>query len=87
MTLLLKNKVLQEIELIPENKLADVYNFIHYFRLGLEKSSTEQQKNILAYAGCWEDMPDDMFIDFTNEITQRRRHAFVGRRNNEGSTG
>jgi len=40
-SVLLKQKLQTEIDLIPENKLADLYNFIHYFRLGL--SQTEQK--------------------------------------------
>lgn len=82
--LLIKSKVLQEIELIPEDKLADLYNFIHYFRLGLERAQVTGPNPILAFAGSWKDMPDELFTDFTAEITQRRRQAFTGRRN-EGS--
>jgi hypothetical protein len=84
---LVKSKVLQEIDLFPEDKLADLYNFIHYFRLGLEKSQITESKPILAFAGCWKDMSDEMFADFTAEIMQRRRQAFTRRRSNEGSTG
>jgi hypothetical protein len=83
--LLIKSKVLQEIDLIPEDKLADLYNFIHYFRLGLERSQITGSKRILAFAGCWKDMPDEIFTDFTAEITERRRQAFTRRRRNEGS--
>lgn len=85
-SLLIKRKVLQEIELIPEDKLADLYNFIHYFRVGLEKSQLTKPKPILAFAGCWKDMPDEIFDDFTTEIRQRRHQAFTRRRENEGLT-
>jgi hypothetical protein len=83
-SLLIKSKVLQEIDLIPEDRLVDLYNFIHYFRLGLEKSQIEKPKPIMAFAGCWKDMPDEMFSDFTTEMRQRRRQAFTRRRGNEG---
>ncbi len=33
--MLLKEQLVEEIRLIPEEKLAEVYDFIHYFRLGL----------------------------------------------------
>lgn len=85
-SLLIKNKVLQEIELIPEDRLADLYNFIHYFRLGSEKSQNTKPKSIMAFAGCWKDMSDEMFTDFTVEITQRRQ-ASTRRRGNEGIAG
>jgi hypothetical protein len=68
---LLKSSVIKEIDLIPEDKLADLYNFIHTFRLGLEKSNIVKPRPILAFAGCWQDMPDDMVTDFTTEIRPR----------------
>jgi hypothetical protein len=86
-SVLIKSKVLQEIDLIPEDKLGDLYNFIHYFRLGLEKSQITQPKLTLSFAGCWKDMPDEIFSDFTAEIGHRRRQAFTRRRSHEGDTG
>ncbi|MCB0214304.1 MAG: hypothetical protein KDJ52_33505 [Anaerolineae bacterium] len=74
---LIKNKVLQEIDLIPEDKLTELYTFIHYFRLGVEKAFVTKPKPNLAFAGCWQDMPDEMVNDFTAEIKQRRRQAFA----------
>lgn len=79
-SVLMKSKVLQEIDLIPEERLADLYNFIHYFRLGLERSHEVQTQPIMTYAGCWQDMPEDVFADLTAEIRARRRQAFRGRR-------
>ena len=80
---LIKTKVLQEIDLIPEDKLLDLYNFVHYFRLGLESSGKSNHQQIMAFAGCWQDMPEDVFTDFSIEITQRRQQAFTRRRENE----
>jgi hypothetical protein len=82
-SLMIKNKVLREIDLIPEEQLADLYNFIHYFRLGLETSSSQKNKQILAFAGCWQDMPDETFSDFMAEIAERRHRAFTRRRSGE----
>lgn len=75
-SIMIKDKVLQEIDLIPEDKLADVYNFIHYFRLGLEKTHAQKRQQILAFAGCWQDMPDELFADFIEEVAERRDQAF-----------
>ena len=80
MTLMIRQRVLQEVELIPEDKLVDLYNFLHYFRLGLEKAAPPQSKQILTFAGCWQDMPDALFAEFTAEIVARRNQAFSGRR-------
>jgi hypothetical protein len=30
-------KIVQELQDIPEDKLAELYDLIHYFRLGLER--------------------------------------------------
>jgi hypothetical protein len=40
-------KIIQELHDIPEEKLAEIYDFIHYFRLGLhqEKSSTSTHQS------------------------------------------
>lgn len=84
MTSMIKRRVFQEIELIPEDKLADLYTFLHYFRLGLKKAHSPKNEQILAFAGCWQDMPDELFAEFTAGIVARRSQAFIGRRNSEG---
>ncbi|MCI5150758.1 MAG: hypothetical protein D3916_15475 [Candidatus Electrothrix sp. MAN1_4] len=35
--------VIEEIRLVPKNRLRDVYNFIHFFRLGLETVQDESE--------------------------------------------
>ncbi len=65
--IMIKSKVLQEIDLIPEDKLSDLYNFVHYFRLGLEKSQTKKSDQILAFAGCWKNMPHEVFAEFEHQ--------------------
>ena len=34
---MLIQRIVQELQLIPEEKLAEIYDLIHYFRLGLGK--------------------------------------------------
>jgi hypothetical protein len=36
---MLLQKIIQELEDIPEEKLAQLYELIHYFRLGLHRES------------------------------------------------
>jgi len=74
----LREKVIEEIEQIPERKLSEVYTLLHFFRLGIE-TAQRQPHNIMRFAGCWQDMPDDEFQDFLHEIQERRQHAFSGR--------
>ena len=73
-----KEKVLEELSLLPEEKWVEVYDFIHYFRLGLEASQLRKPK-IMQFAGIWQDMADDTFDDFLDEIADRRKQAFARR--------
>ena len=61
-----KDRLLEEINLIPEDKLGELFYFIHYFRLGLEKAAGNKEQ-IMKFAGCWEDMNEDIFKEFSEE--------------------
>ncbi|MBI4684867.1 MAG: hypothetical protein HY755_06685 [Nitrospirae bacterium] len=82
----IRDRVMSEIELIPEYKLSEIYDFIHYFRVGLQKSKGNVEQ-IMRFAGCWKDMPEDAFNDFLGEISRRRKQAFSKRRSGEAGTG
>lgn len=41
---MIEQKIMQELEGIPEDKLAEIYDLIHYFRLGLNKELTGERK-------------------------------------------
>lgn len=78
----LRTKVITEINLVPLDKLEELYNFIHYFRLGIEVSQPLPNKN-MQFAGCWNDMSDEVFTNFNEEIITRRHQSFSGRRSDE----
>ncbi len=82
-TTTLRLKVIEEIHHIPEEKLREIYDVIHFFRVGVESVNSTPHKNIMAFAGCWDDMPDQEFHAFLLEITNRRSHAFSGRTHRE----
>ena len=82
----MKNKLINEINLLSEEKLAEVYNFIHFFRLGIEKKEKEISQNILSFSGVWKDMSDETFDNYLLDISNRRGNAFSSRRNNETRT-
>ncbi|MBI5043234.1 MAG: hypothetical protein HZC10_05270 [Nitrospirae bacterium] len=84
--LLIRERVIDEIKLIPDHKLSEVYEFIHYFRIGLQKSKGGIDQT-MKFAGCWKDMPEQLFKEFLEDTKQRRKQAFSRRRNNEASTG
>jgi hypothetical protein len=79
-----RTKILQEIELIPDDRLSEIYDFLHHYRLGLEVAK-EPAKSVMQYAGCWRDMPDEAFAAFTRDVVERRKRAFSGRRSRETS--
>ncbi|MDZ8105879.1 MAG: hypothetical protein RM338_09710 [Nostoc sp. DedQUE12a] len=82
----IRTKLLSEINLIPEEKLIELYLFIHYFRVGIEASKATPEK-IMQFAGCWNDMSDETFTDFNEDIIMRCHQAFLGRRSDETSFG
>lgn len=67
-----KRKVLEEIELIPEDQLEHLYSLLHYYRIGLEQQATRHQNQTMEFAGCWRDLPDAVFDDFTVKLHDRR---------------
>ena len=36
---MLLQQIMQELQALPEDKLAEIYNLIHYYRLGLTQAS------------------------------------------------
>ncbi len=83
--LISREKIFKEIKQVPDDKLAELYDFIHYFRIGLEVSQ-KKENPIINYAGCWKKMPQETFDDFTKEAVQRRQQAFSRRRDCEASS-
>jgi hypothetical protein len=81
-----RKKVLEEIKLIPEEKLPEILNFIHHVRQDVQLSNIKSNRKE-SFAGCWRDMPDEVYNEFVSEITQRRQAAFSRRRNGESGIG
>ncbi len=78
----LRIKVQKEIDLMPEDRLDELYSLLHYFRLGVESSSSDSQQ-IMQFAGSWRDMPNKDFDEFLEEIAGRRRQAFSRRQSDK----
>jgi len=85
-TLSIRDKVVKEIDKIPENGLKEIYNFIRAFRLryGDKRNGS---KRTLDFAGCWESMSDKEFDNLTQEIEKRRAGAFSRRHKLEKNAG
>ena len=80
----LRTKVLEEIQRVPEDKLVELYNLIHSFRLG-EDTESNNTETIMQFASCWSTLPDDTYAEFLDEIALRRQQGFSERRNREAS--
>ncbi len=73
-----REQIIEELGQIPEPKMAELYDLIHYFRLGLQ-SEKKKGNPTLSLAGTWSDMPDEQFRFLQDEIPERRRQAFSER--------
>jgi hypothetical protein len=80
-----QEQILKELARIPEAKLAELYDIIHYFRLGLEQEQ-KQGNPTMELAGSWADMPEELFQSLIGEIASRRKQAFSKRRIREFDT-
>ncbi len=85
-TSILRKKVVEEINQIPNEKLAEILDLIHHFRLGLQ-STDKNKTTLMDFSGCWNDMPEEVYQDFMHDITERRHTAFSGRENREAGIG
>lgn len=80
-----RETVLQELNLIPEANLFDLYQLLHRFRLRTE-ANRGNTIVINQFAGCWNEMPASTFDDFLTDVTERRTNAFLRRRTVEAET-
>ncbi len=46
--MMLYDQIIDELNRIPERKMAEVYDLLHYFRLGLER---EREERVVAAGG------------------------------------
>jgi hypothetical protein len=65
-----QNQIIEEINLIPEDKRQELYDLIHKFRMGLNQPK-HKINEIMQFAGSWSDMSEEDFSDFCKEIEQR----------------
>jgi hypothetical protein len=77
----LRDKLRDEIRELPDSHLQEVFNIIHFFRLGLERESPATVSDVMRFAGAWEDMEDP--DGFEAELRERRHTAFASRRRDE----
>jgi hypothetical protein len=81
-----REKIIEEIKLIPEDKLSELYRLVHHLRLQSEPLS-DRSEEIMTFAGCWQDIPEEEFEQFYSEIAERRRASSARRQHLEACDG
>jgi hypothetical protein len=71
--LILQQQIMQELQHIPEHKLAEIYDLIHYFRLGLSQTelTTERKPGLLKGQlgdAFFEPLPEDELKAWETDI-------------------
>ena len=82
-TIELRERLLDEIQRIPDTRIAEVFDLIHFFRIGLAAvppRAETPEAMIAQFAGCWSEMPEQDFTAFQSELQSRRHTAFGQRR-------
>jgi hypothetical protein len=73
-----KEKIIREVEKIPEEKIAELYNVVHLFRKGVEskkKAPKDRRSEAVKYFGIWKDMsPEENAV--LDEILARRKRTY-----------
>lgn len=80
----LKTKVLEEIQLVPDDQLVALYDLVHSFRLQFN-SPNSQTHNLMQFAGCWSDLSTEDYTQLLDDLSQRRQQAFSQRQSREAS--
>jgi len=73
-----KEKIIEEVEKIPEDKIAEVYDFVHLFRIGIEsqrKIAKDKRHEVLRFFGIWKNMSDKEKA-VLDDIQARRQRTF-----------
>ena len=82
----LRDKLMKEIEALPQDKIGELYDIIHHFRLGLGLEEKERQgtkRKAKDFFGIWRDItPEESRvleeIKLRRERTLRERNLALG---------
>jgi len=75
---ILREQLIEEIQQIPDERLPEIFDLIHFVRLGLD-SMPAKSTDISKFAGAWSDMSDTQFAAYETEWQTRRQPAFYSR--------
>lgn len=64
----IRNQILRKIQRIPADRLKELEVFVSK----LEETTNKKDKN-LSFAGAWENIDDNLFNEFTDNLIDRRQ--------------
>ena len=74
----IKNKIIKEVEKIPKNKIAELYDVVHLFRMKVEspqKTLKDRRSEVVKFFGIWKDMsPEESAV--LDELQARRKKTY-----------
>lgn len=79
-TVTLRTQLINEIAVMPQDKLAMLNQLIQQFKATWRTVPTSPNA-IMRFAGAWQDMSDNELTEFLADIQARRQTAFLTRRN------
>ena len=69
------NTILKELKDVPVDRLEDLYSIIHSWKTNTKKSDTTS-KEILSYAGAFDDMSEKDYNSFLQKTKETRNNMF-----------
>ncbi|HEY5462276.1 MAG TPA: hypothetical protein VIJ95_03395 [Hanamia sp.] len=69
------NTILEELNDVPVDKLGELHIFINSLKINTEKSE-KKRKEILSFAGAFNDMSQNDYDDFVKETRKTRTELF-----------
>ena len=69
-----KNALLKEINDLPDDRLDEVYEFVHSLNNDT-KQKTDSRKKILSFSGAFSDMPQKDYTAFKNNTKRTRANS------------
>lgn len=74
--MILKKQLIAEIEQLPDNKIAEIYDLIHYFRLGLAQEKIKPEQKADEIFKLLTELTDDFMVNGREQLPLQIREDF-----------
>jgi hypothetical protein len=62
---ILRRKFIEQIQRLPDEKLNELYEIIHFFSTDTKHAEPCSKDNVMRFAGCWDFVLIDGFVRIT----------------------